>query len=131
MKFAVAAVTSLLFAENGFALVTQSPLHKHKHQSKWSKLHMAIDMPPPEPLTAIVQTNDLPVIATNPSGQPSSIRYSDFLKLVNTDKIEKVTFSADGSQLLGVDVDGSRLKIDTLPNDPDLLSQLTTHKVCN
>jgi hypothetical protein len=63
-------------------------------------------------------------------GQPSGVRYSDFLKLVNADKIEKVTFSADGSQLLGVDVDGSRLKIDTLPNDPDLLAQLTSHKVC-
>ena len=62
-------------------------------------------------------------------GQPSPVRYSDFLKLVNADKIEKVTFSADGSQLLGVDVDGSRLRIDTLPNDPDLLSQLTEHKV--
>jgi ATP-dependent Zn protease len=129
MKFAVAAVASLLFAESGFAFVTQFPLHKHP--STGSKLGMAMEMPPPEPLTAIVQTNDLPVIAANPSGQPSSIRYSDFLKLVNADKIEKVTFSADGSQLLGVDVDGSRLKIDTLPNDPDLLSQLTTHKVCN
>ena len=63
-------------------------------------------------------------------GQPGAVRYSDFLKLVNDNKVEKVTFSADGSQLLGVDVDGSRLKIDTLPNDPDLLNQLTSHKVC-
>merc|ERR1712127_190756 len=29
----------------------------------------------------------------------------------------------------GVDVDGTRLKIQSLPNDPDLLSQLTNHKV--
>merc|ERR1712127_676266 len=43
--------------------------------------------------------------------------------------IEKVTFSSDGTQLLGVDVDGTRLKIQSLPNDPDLLSQLTNHKV--
>ena len=85
-------------------------------------------MPPPEP-SAIVQTTDLPVIASSPMGQPSGVRYSDFLKLVNADKIEKVTFSADGSQLLGVDVDGSRLRIDSLPNDPDLLAQLTSHKV--
>ena len=90
---------------------------------------MAVDMPPPEPVTSITQTSNLPVIASNPMGQPSPVRYSDFLKLVNADKIEKVTFSADGSQLLGVDVDGSRLRIDTLPNDPDLLSQLTEHKV--
>jgi hypothetical protein len=30
---------------------------------------------------------------------------------------------------LGVDVDGVRLKIESLPNDPDLLTQLTAHKV--
>lgn len=91
---------------------------------------MAMDLPPPQPAAVITQTSDLPVISSNPMGQPSGVRYSDFLKLVNADKIEKVTFSADGSQLLGVDVDGSRLKIDTLPNDPDLLAQLTSHKVC-
>jgi hypothetical protein len=30
---------------------------------------------------------------------------------------------------LGVDVDGARVKIEALPNDPDLLNDLTTHKV--
>merc|ERR1712166_1423426 len=53
----------------------------------------------------------------------------EFLRLVDGDKIEKVTFSSDGTQLLGVDVDGTRLKIESLPNDPDLLTQLTSHKV--
>merc|ERR1719261_2062541 len=62
-------------------------------------------------------------------GAPVDVRYSDFLKLVNGDKIEKVTFSADGTQLLGVDTDGTRIKLEALPNDPDLLTQLTTHKV--
>jgi cell division protease FtsH len=91
---------------------------------------MAMDAPAPSDTTAaIVQTSELPVVSTNAMGQPSPVRYSDFLKLVNGDKIEKVTFSADGSQLLGVDVDGSRLRIDSLPNDPDLLTQLTSHKV--
>jgi len=35
----------------------------------------------------------------------------------------------DGTQLLGVDADGNRLAIQALPNDPDLLTQLTKHKV--
>jgi len=52
-----------------------------------------------------------------------------FLKLIDNDKMEKVTFSTDGKQLLGVDVDGDRLKIEVLPNDPSLLNQLTQHKV--
>ena len=81
---------------------------------------MDVDMPP--------QVADVPVIQKSTYG-PTDVRYSDFLKLVNADKIEKVTFSADGSQLLGVDVDGTRLKIEALPNDPALLSELTEHKV--
>lgn len=84
---------------------------------------MAVDMPPAEP------SSNLPVVQANPYGQPTDLRYSDFLRLVDADKIEKVTFSADGTQLLGVDTDGARIKIEALPNDPELLTQLTSHKV--
>ena len=126
MKFTIVTVTALLMSNPAGAFIPYSPMQQQRSSS--SARFMAVNMPPPEP-AAIVQTTDLPVIASNPMGQPSGVRYSDFLKLVNADKIEKVTFSADGSQLLGVDVDGSRLKIDTLPNDPDLLAQLTSHKV--
>ena len=87
-----------------------------------SRLSMAVDMPPSE------STPDVPVIQSR-GGAPVDVRYSDFLKLVNNDRIEKVTFSADGTQLLGVDTDGTRIKLEALPNDPDLLTQLTTHKV--
>jgi hypothetical protein len=72
---------------------------------------------------------DLPVVQQNSNGAPADVRYSDFVKLVNGDRMEKVTFSADGTQLLGVDVDGVRVKLEALPNDPELLTQLTTHKV--
>ena len=34
-----------------------------------------------------------------------------------------------GDQLLGVDVNGVRLALESLPNDPELLNELTTHKV--
>jgi cell division protease FtsH len=73
--------------------------------------------------------DNLPVIQSR-GGAPVDIRYSDFTKLVNAGRIEKVTFSADGTQLLGIDTEGVRIKIEALPNDPDLLSQLTSHKVC-
>jgi cell division protease FtsH len=71
---------------------------------------------------------DVPVLQSR-NGAPVDVRYSDFLKLVNADRLEKVTFNADGTKLLGVDTDGVRLKIEALPNDPDLLTQLTAHKV--
>ena len=119
MKFSVSAVVSLLMADK--ALAFAPPSFKSARTS--SKQYMSLDMPAPS------QENALPVIQPNSYG-PADVRYSDFLKLVNADKIEKVTFSADGTQLLGVDVDGVRLKIEALPNDPDLLSQLTSHKVC-
>merc|ERR1719287_132208 len=91
-------------------------------------------MPPAATLeTAVVSTtaaaaDNLPVIQSR-GGAPGAVRYSDFLKLVKADRVEKVTFSSDGTQLLGVDTDGTRLKIESLPNDPDLLTELTGHKV--
>jgi hypothetical protein len=121
MKFAAATVMGLLLAEKASAFQPFSPIKTNNKSSGSSHLFMAVDMPP-------AAQNDVPVIQRNQYG-PTDVRYSDFLKLVNKDKIEKVTFSADGTQLLGVDVDGTRLKIESLPNDPDLLTQLTTHKV--
>ena len=83
-----------------------------------------MDAPPPPP-----SSPNVPVIQQNRGGVPTNVRYSDFLKLVNADRVEKVTFSSDGTQLLGVDVDGVRIRIEALPNDPDLLTALTAHKV--
>merc|ERR1719491_361976 len=96
---------------------------------------MDVDVATPEvdaPVILQMESQEAPAAApvvTRSGGGPQDIRYSEFLKMVDGDKIEKVTFSADGTQLLGVDVDGSRLKIQSLPNDPDLLTQLTSHKV--
>lgn len=87
---------------------------------------MAADMPAPEAADVTVVT---PSARPRVGGAPSPIRYSEFLKLVDDDQIEKVTFSSDGTKLLGVDTDGGRLRIDALPNDPDLLNSLTKHKV--
>lgn len=118
MKFSLAAVTTLLLLDPVQAFVPASPLRVNSN----SRMFMAADMPP-------ASQADLPAIQQNAYGQPTDVRYSDFLRLVNADRIEKVTFSADGTQLLGVDVDGARVKIEALPNDPDLLTSLTTHKV--
>ena len=97
MKFSFATVSSLLLADHALAFVApRAPLRVSQ------PLSMALDMPPaPEG-----NSKDLPVIQQNSYGQPTDVRYSDFLKLVNADRVEKVTFSSDGTQLLGVDVDG-------------------------
>jgi len=63
------------------------------------------------------------------SGGIQNWRYSEFITAVEKDKVEKVTFSADGTKLLAVDIDGNRFKLDALPKDPELLSTLTAHKV--
>lgn len=125
MKFSFAAVAGLLVAET-MGFVPHYLLQNARTQSaKYTRTFMAMDQAPPP----AEQKSDLPVIQQNSYGQPSEVRYSDFLKLVDANRIEKVTFSSDGSQLLGVDSDGARLRIESLPNDPDLLSQLTDHKV--
>jgi cell division protease FtsH len=123
MKFASLAVFSLLFSEQASAFAPYSPV-KASYKSTKTTLSMAVDVPPPPEAAS----TNVPVIQRSQYG-PTDVRYSDFLKLVNGDKIEKVTFSADGTQLLGVDVDGTRLKIESLPNDPELLTELTAHKV--
>lgn len=69
-----------------------------------------------------------PLPTLNVGGGPQNIRYSDFLKLVDADRIEKVTFTADGTKLLGVDVEGALVKIDALMDDPDLLPALVKHR---
>jgi cell division protease FtsH len=121
MKFSVATVLALLVADKTLAFAPQTPSRFSK--ARTSPLNMAVEMPPAPEKT------EAPVVQQNSYGQPSDVRYSEFLNMVKSDRIEKVTFSADGTQLLGVDVDGARLKIESLPNDPDLLTGLTSHKV--
>lgn len=120
MKFATTAFLGLLLADKAAAFAPYSPVQQKTNNGSSKFMAMDIDMPPSQ--------GDVPVIQKSSYG-PTDVRYSDFLRLVNGDKIEKVTFSADGTQLLGVDVDGTRLKIESLPNDPDLLTSLTQHKV--
>jgi hypothetical protein len=124
MKFALTTAMGLLLADQAAAFAPFTPVsQKYNTRSASSGfMAMAVDMP-------AAQNTEVPVIQKSSYG-PTDVRYSDFLRLVTADKIEKVTFSSDGTQLLGVDVDGTRVKIEALPNDPDLLTQLTQHKVC-
>jgi cell division protease FtsH len=121
MRFAVATVCTLLLSTTE-AFAPSSPLSGARTGTSSSALFA---MPP----AAAVQENTVPELKPSPGGAPTSVRYSDFLKIVKADRVEKVTFSADGTRLLGVDTDGTRIAIEALPNDPDLLTELTNHKV--
>jgi len=121
MKLSIAVVTALSLTNHAQAFVPSKPLGAtFKTNGSGRFMAMGVDMPP--------ATSDVPAIQSSQYG-PADVRYSDFLKLVKADRVEKATFSSDGSQLLGVDVDGTRIKIEALPNDPELLSELTAHKV--
>jgi hypothetical protein len=127
MQFALTTAMGLLLVDQTAAFAPFTPISTTKHKNDRSSVRfmdMDMDMPPP----AATQQVEVPVIKQSSYG-PSDVRYSDFLKLVNADKIKKVTFSADGTQLLGVDVEGVRLKIESLPSDPALLTELTEHQV--
>ncbi|CAB9516060.1 zinc metalloprotease FTSH, chloroplastic [Seminavis robusta] len=128
MKLASTVIAGLLLAEKATAFAPHSMVQsKARSNTRNSQRFMAMDMEAPAPPAET--TSSVPAITQNAYGQPTEVRYSDFLKLVDGDKIEKVTFSADGTQLLGVDVDGARIRIEALPNDPELLTSLTNHKV--
>lgn len=122
MKFSTIAIVASFLMDNGVSAFAPPTLAS---SARNTRLSMAMDAPPP---AAPESSVELPIVQSR-GGAPVDVRYSDFLKLVNGDRIEKVTFSADGTQLLGVDTDGTRIKLEALPNDPDLLTQLTTHKV--
>ncbi len=99
----------------------QQPKRRSRGQSLFPRKAASVDSAPPHPRYHSWRE-------TGPGGVVS-LRYSDFLKLVDRNKLQKVTFSSDGTQLLGKDKDGIRIRIDALPNDPTLLSELTRHKV--
>jgi len=125
MKFSTLAVVASLCSN--MSEVTAFAPPASTQYTRAAQLSMA-DMPPAEETSVVAASSDMPVIQSR-GGAPVDVRYSDFLKLVNGDRIEKVTFSSDGTQLLGVDTDGTRIKLEALPNDPELLTQLTGHKV--
>mmetsp|Transcript_15950 Transcript_15950/g.23781 ORF Transcript_15950/g.23781 Transcript_15950/m.23781 type:complete len:130 (+) Transcript_15950:59-448(+) len=121
MKFTSIALLGSFLMNNNVAAFTPASIVRAAPRN--NARFMAMEEAP-----ATAAASDLPIIQSR-GGAPVDVRYSDFLRLVDASKIEKVTFSADGTQLLGVDTEGVRIKIEALPNDPDLLTQLTSHKV--
>ena len=126
MKFSTITLVAS-FIGSGVNAFAPASLPSVRTVGRTGRLAMAMEDAPPAPPAQSTQ-REMPVIQSK-GGAPVDVRYSDFLQLVDGDRIEKVTFSADGTQLLGVDVDGTRIKLEALPNDPDLLTQLTSHKV--
>jgi len=123
MKFSSIALLGTFLFNNSASAFAPPSIARQTPRS--NARFMAMDE---APATAAAADANLPVIQSR-GGAPVDVRYSDFAKLVDANRIEKVTFSADGTQLLGVDTEGVRIKIEALPNDPDLLTQLTSHKV--
>jgi len=122
MKFTSIALLGSFLMNNNVAAFT--PASFARSAPKSNARFMAME----EAAAPVAPADNLPIIQSR-GGAPVDVRYSDFLRLVDANKIEKVTFSADGTQLLGVDTEGVRIKIEALPNDPELLTQLTGHKV--
>jgi ATP-dependent Zn protease len=125
--------SSATVTKNARASYFREP-QQHRRRASLVVLNLVVDNAPMPS-----NNNDIPAIEATSStasyyGQGRSsfsrVRYSDFLKLVNANRIQEVTFSADGQQMLAVDkTNGMRLAMEALPNDPDLLTQLVEHKV--
>mmetsp|Transcript_31566 Transcript_31566/g.94454 ORF Transcript_31566/g.94454 Transcript_31566/m.94454 type:complete len:135 (-) Transcript_31566:206-610(-) len=130
MKFSALSLVALMFS-SADAFQPHAKIST-SFRSRARYMSMDMDMPAANNAPAIVQktsaADTLPELKSI-GGAPVDVRYSDFLKLVKGDRIEKVTFSADGTKLLGVDTDGVRVQLTSLPNDPELLTDLTSHKV--
>jgi cell division protease FtsH len=72
----------------------------------------------------------MPSMAFAAEGTSTPWAYSTFLEAVKTDQVEKVSFAADGRQVLSIDKDGNRHESLILPEQSaDLIKELTTHNV--
>ncbi|KAJ1620038.1 hypothetical protein T492DRAFT_848109 [Pavlovales sp. CCMP2436] len=59
-----------------------------------------------------------------------ALAYSEFLDEVNKDKVDIVTFSAEGNTLLAIDTEGNRQEVAVLPGQTmDLIDLLRKHNV--
>ena len=73
-------------------------------------------------------SQNAPALAADSRSTPWA--YSTFLEAVETNQIEKVSFSADGKQVLSIDKDGNRHETLVLPEQSaDLVKALTVHNV--
>merc|ERR1719163_1259044 len=69
-----------------------------------------------------------PVSAAEPRSSPWSL--STFLDAVDADQVEKVSFAADGKQVVSIDKDGNRHESLLLPGESaDLINTLTKKNV--
>merc|ERR1719258_391900 len=72
----------------------------------------------------------MPSMALAADSSSSPWAYSTFLEAVQTDQVEKVSFSADGRQVLCIDKDGNRHEALILPEQSaDIIKELTKHNV--
>eukprot|EP00639_Heterosigma_akashiwo_P006492 CAMPEP_0194561282 /NCGR_PEP_ID=MMETSP0292-20121207/2136_1 /TAXON_ID=39354 /ORGANISM="Heterosigma akashiwo, Strain CCMP2393" /LENGTH=205 /DNA_ID=CAMNT_0039409653 /DNA_START=28 /DNA_END=642 /DNA_ORIENTATION=- len=58
-----------------------------------------------------------------------SIQYSEFLRRLENDDIKSVLIKTDASSLVATDVTGNKLKLEAIPQDPELPQLLHDHKV--
>eukprot|EP00542_Grammatophora_oceanica_P010187 CAMPEP_0194047232 /NCGR_PEP_ID=MMETSP0009_2-20130614/23640_1 /TAXON_ID=210454 /ORGANISM="Grammatophora oceanica, Strain CCMP 410" /LENGTH=383 /DNA_ID=CAMNT_0038692781 /DNA_START=68 /DNA_END=1216 /DNA_ORIENTATION=+ len=123
MKFTALTVLSVLSTASAFAThkrLTQIPTIRN------TGLSMALDMPQaPNPAKVV----DVPTLEKTQGGTPTDVRYSDFIKLVRANKVERVTVNGEGESLLGIDTEGVRFQIEQLPGDPDMFKELNEHNV--
>ena len=90
MKFGRLCLLSLIWCSSVESFTPASYLKTPFNTARYA----GVDMPPPQP-QVIQQSVVVPSFQPNPNGAPVAVRYSEFCKLVDADKIEKFTFMAD------------------------------------
>lgn len=69
-----------------------------------------------------------PEVSSDRLPEGNQWRYSEFIRAVESGKVERVRFSKDGTQLQLTAVDGRRATV-VLPNDPELVDILAKNGV--
>lgn len=123
----VAALCAALAAANpAIAADAQQPQPVQELQQKAQGAVQSLDFPGSENKTQTAPS----VSGGSSSGLPegNQWRYSEFISAVQNNKVERVRFAKDGTQLQLTATDGRRAMV-VLPNDPDLVDILAKNGV--
>ena len=107
--------------------------HAFLLQNNKNHIHTLFSLKPPNLFAVKPGVSDITIQEINSMrpvfDKPMPIRYRYFLDLLEDERIAKVVFSSDGKSLIASSFEGEQYCCDALPNDVELLSDLSEKMV--
>jgi len=93
------------------------------------KLHSTYEMPYSLQNKNIIQNIRNKININKDNNFIKNFRYSDFLSAIENHEIDKTIFYDNNNKIIAIDINNNKYKLNTLPNDPNLLKTLNDYNV--